>query len=134
MTPSFFKTDKQGKRSLEEVLREAWLGALGALSTAEGELLRLGERLREATVGDESLAADLLARIRQSGEQLERRVDEGVRAAVARATPPVSAEIAALNDRLDRLSKRIDDEARRRAERRQAAPGTSEAGHTEGAP
>ena len=134
MTPSFFKTDKQGKRSAEELLRELWLGALGALSTAEGELHRLRERLREATVGDEGLAADLLTRIRQSGEQLERRVDEGVRAALARATPPLSAEIAALNDRLNRLGQRIDEEARRRAERRNAAHDTHDAGHTEGAP
>jgi hypothetical protein len=125
MTVSFFKTDKQGKRSLEEVLREAWLGALGALSTAEGELVRLTERLREAAVGDDSLAADLLTRIRQSRELLERRVDEGVRATLARATTPVSAEIATLRERLDRLSKRIEEEARRRAERRQASPGNT---------
>jgi hypothetical protein len=130
---SFFKTDKQGKRTLEEVLREAWLGALGALSTAEGELHRLTERLHEATVGDESVYADVLARIRQSRADLERRVDDGVRVTLARVTTPMNVELAAIHERLERLSNRIDEEARRRAERRRATQATRDAGTTEGA-
>ena len=117
------KTDKPGKRSLEEVLREAWLGALGTLERTEIELHRLGERLREAVIGDESVAADLTSRIRQRRAELERRVDEGVRSALARVADPLTTELAALRERLDRLATRLDEQARRRIKRRQAAAG-----------
>jgi len=131
---TLFTTDKPARRRIDDVLREAWLGALGALSSAEGELHRLGDRLREAAFGDESLAADVLARIRQSRAQLEQRVDDGVRAALARAIAPVRAEIAAVNERMERLQKRIADETRRRAERRQGPPASPRPGSTEGTP
>ena len=36
------KTDKPGKRSLEEILREAWLDTLGTLERTESEVVRLG--------------------------------------------------------------------------------------------
>jgi len=117
------KTDKPGKRSLEEVLREAWLAALGTLERTESELHRLGERLREAVIGDESVAADLTSRIRQRRAELERRVDEGVRSALARVADPLTTELAALRERLDRLATRLDEQARRRMRRRHAAGG-----------
>jgi DNA anti-recombination protein RmuC len=115
------KTDKAGKRSLEEGLREVWLDALGTLERTETELLRLGERIREAIVGDESAAAAFTARVRKQRAELERRVDEGVRHALARVADPLRHEIAALRERADKLAVRLDEQARRRARRRDGA-------------
>jgi hypothetical protein len=115
------KTDKSGKRSLEEILREAWLDALGTLERTEGELVRLGERLREALVGDESAVASLTSRIRQRRVELERRVDDGVRHALALVADPIRNELASLRERADLLAVRLDEQARRRARRRHGA-------------
>ncbi|MBI5479369.1 MAG: hypothetical protein HY906_10960 [Deltaproteobacteria bacterium] len=112
------KTEKAGKRSLEEILREAWLDALGTLERTEGELLRLGERLREAFIGDESAVTALTSRIRQRSAELERKVDEGVRNALTKVADPIRHEIASLRERADLLTTRLDEQARRRARRR----------------
>ena len=115
------KTEKPGKRSLEEILREAWLDTLGTLERTESELLRLGERLREAFIGDESAATAFTSRVRQRRAELQRQVDEGVRHALARVADPLRHEIAALRERSDRLAARLDEQARRRSRRRDAA-------------
>jgi len=114
-------SEKAPRRSFDEVLREAWLGALGVVERTEAELHRLVERLREATVGDESFAAELAARMRQHREELERRVDDGVRHALTRTMGPLTDEIATLRDRMDRVAARLDEQARRRAARRAGA-------------
>jgi hypothetical protein len=113
------KTDKPGKRSLEEILREAWLDTLGTLERTETEVLRLGERLREAVIGDESAAAAFTSKVRQRSAELERHVDEGVRRALAHVADPLRGEIEALRERTERLAARLDEQARRRAENRQ---------------
>ena len=115
------KTEKPGKRSLEEILREAWLDTLGTLERTEAELLRLGERLREAFIGDESAATAFTSRVRQRRAELQRQVDEGVRHALALVADPLRHEIAALRERSDRLAARLDERARRRSRRRDAA-------------
>jgi hypothetical protein len=115
------KTEKPGKRSLEEILRETWLDALGTLERTETELLRLGDRVREAFIGDESAAAAFTSRVKQRRTELEHRVDEGVRRALARVADPLKGEIAALQERADRLTARLDEQAQQRARRREAA-------------
>jgi hypothetical protein len=121
MTSQSDKTDKPGKRSLEEILREAWLDAAGTLERTEGELVRLGERLREAVIGDESLVATFTSRMRQQRAELEHRVDDGVRRALSLVADPLRHEITSLRERADRLAARLDEQARRRARRRGAA-------------
>jgi hypothetical protein len=115
------KNDKPGKRFLDEILREAWLDALGTLERTETELLRLGERLREAFIGDESTATALMSRIRQRRVELERRVDDGVRHALAMMADPLRREIAGLRERLDLLTARLDEQAQKRSRRRHEA-------------
>jgi hypothetical protein len=117
------KTDRPGKRSLEDILREAWIDALGTLERTEGELLRLGDRLREVLIGDESAVTALTSRIRQRRTELERRVDDGVRHALALVADPIRHEIAGLRERADRLTFRLDEQARRLARRRRGADG-----------
>jgi hypothetical protein len=118
MTTQNEKTDKAAKRSLEEILREAWLEALGTLERTEGELVRLRERLREAFTGDEGALAAFTSRMRQQRAELEHRVDEGVRHALALVADPLRHEIASLRERADKLAARLDEQARRRSRRR----------------
>jgi hypothetical protein len=133
MTTQTDKTDKPGKRSLEEILREAWLDAAGTLERTESELVRLGERLREAVIGDESVVAAFTSRMRQQRVDLERRVDEGVRHALALVADPLRHEITSLRERADRLAARLDEQARRRARRRGgAAAGERDDAESEG--
>ena len=126
MTTHHESGDKPAKRSVEEALREAWMGALGAISGAESEWHRLRERLHAAAFGDESLLADLVAHVQKSRVELERRVDEGVKTAVARAVGPIIAEIDALRTRLDRLGARIEEQARTRTQRRRSGDTASD--------
>jgi hypothetical protein len=118
MTTQNEKTEKPGKRSLEEVLREAWLDTLGTWERTESELVRLGERLREAVIGDESAVVAFTSRMRQQRAELERKVDDGVRHALALVADPLRHEIASLRERADKLAARLDEQARRRARRR----------------
>src|SRR5438105_4679044 len=123
------------KKSLQQSLREAWMGALGLWTTAEEELFGAGHRIvkafgrsRTATPGGEADAngegghaadagaagfpAELLRRLRKNQQQLERRVDEAVKTAVARVRDPLVAEVGALREQLERLAAKV--EARKR--------------------
>ena len=128
MTTPNEKSEKSGKRSLEESLREVWIDALGTLERTETELLRLGERLREAFIGDESVATAFTSRVRQRRMELERQLDEGVRHALARVADPLRHEIGTLRERADRLAARLDEQARRRSGRRGGAAAEHEGG------
>jgi hypothetical protein len=55
--------------------------------------------------------------IRQLWGDLERRVDDGVKSAVARVKQPLVTEIAALRGRVERLQKSVDELRQRRAGR-----------------
>ena len=71
--------DDQDKSPLQESLRAAWANARA-----------------------------LLERLHTSQAAIERRVDEGVRAAVQRVRAPIVTELASLRERLDTLARRID--------------------------
>src|SRR6185503_18202590 len=79
------------RKTLQQSLRETWMGALGVLSGAEHEVSRAAQRVLESmglsgegehTVKD--AVHDLVERVRRNRDAFERRVDEGVKAAVAR--------------------------------------------------
>jgi hypothetical protein len=103
--------DKPDLRSLQQAAKEAWLSVLGVVTTAESELHKATARLLE-TLGlppeSDNMAAELMARMRKNRDEFERRVDEGVRAAVARLRAPIDKEIASLRARLERISARLD--------------------------
>jgi hypothetical protein len=101
------------KRSIPQTVREAWLALTGAITTAEGELhKRFYESLGVAP--DANLAQELMTRVRKNREEFERRIDEGVKVAVARVRAPIDKEIAALKQRIDDLHSKIEERARRR--------------------
>jgi hypothetical protein len=101
------------KRTLPQTVREAWLALTGALVTAEGEMhKRFYEALGVAP--DANLAEELVARVRKNREEFERRIDEGVKAAVARVRAPIDKEIATLKQRIEDLQAKVEERARKR--------------------
>ena len=121
------------KKSLQQSLRDAWMGALGLWTTAEEELVRAGQRILDslgpsptASADDATLKgegasdagaagfpAELLRRLRKNQKELEHRVDEAVKTAVARVRDPLVAEVGALREQLERLAAKVEARKRR---------------------
>ncbi|HEX2568728.1 MAG TPA: phasin family protein [Polyangia bacterium] len=135
--------DESEKKTLQQSLREAWLGVLGVLSQAEEEAMRTGQRILEAMgLGGEGpgegvsseaertaerghLMGELMRRVRLNHEALERRVDEEVRQAVARIRRPLAEELATLRGRVEQLQRRIEAmHERRRVQSEGGSPPT----------
>src|SRR5262245_27756285 len=102
------------KKSLQQTLRETWMSALGVLTSAEGELQRATQRLldsvglRDAPGIARTTVGELMARVKRNREVLERRVDEGVKAAVHRIRQPILDELVTLRSRVEQLQQRIE--------------------------
>lgn len=111
-------TDSE-KKTLPQTLRTAWLGALGAISAAEEELMRAAQRAlgTPGAAGDADarrLAGELVERVRLNRAALERRIDEAVQTAVGRVVGPLTQQLANLRGRIERLQGRLDALQRRR--------------------
>lgn len=107
--------EKEQKRTPLTALRDAWLTLTGALVSAETEVQkRFYESLGVAP--DANLGAELLARMRKNREEFERRIDEGVKSAIARVRAPIDKEIASLKERVEKLQKKVEE---RRAKKEQ---------------
>jgi hypothetical protein len=107
--------DKKDARGIPATVREAWMSVLGVFTTAEHKLMEsLGLN------PEQPLGAELLARIKKNREELERRVDEGVKTAVARVRAPIDKELADMKARVDKLRAKVDEQKRRRADKKQA--------------
>jgi hypothetical protein len=108
--------DKSDPRPLQQAVKEAWLSVLGVFNTAEGELHKATARLLESLglpAESDGLTAELMARMRKNRDEFERRVDEGVRAAVARVRAPIDKEIATLKLRVERVTAKLEQRGRR---------------------
>ena len=108
--------EQSDSKSLQQAMRDAWLSLVGS---AEQEWHRATQRLLEALGVPEggSVREELIARMRKNREDLQRKIDEGVKSAVARVRAPIDKEIAALKARVEKLSARVDDERKKRAEK-----------------
>ena len=96
--------------------KDAWLGVLGVVHGAEAELQKAANRLLESVGLDpnaESMRAELVGRMRRNRDQLERKLDEGVREAVARARAPIDKQLASMRTRLEKIQSKIDARRRR---------------------
>jgi hypothetical protein len=104
-------------KSLQQAVREAWLGLV---SGAESEWHKATHKLLEALGVPEggNLRDELLGRMRKNREDLERRIDEGVKAAVARVRAPIDREIATLKTRIEKLQARVEEERKKRADKK----------------
>ena len=97
------------------LLREAWLSVLGVFNQAEAEVNKATNKLFESLgvpadeKGEHHLAAEFMARMKKNREDIEKRIDEGVKAAVARVRAPIDKEIATLKTRLESLQTRFEE-------------------------
>jgi hypothetical protein len=106
--------DKE-KRTPLSAMRDAWLALTGAISSAETEVhKRFYESLGLSP--DANLGAELLTRVRKNREEFERRIDEGVKATIARVRAPIDKEIASLKERVEQLTAKVEARARRKKE------------------
>ncbi|MCU1280510.1 MAG: hypothetical protein JWM53_4056 [bacterium] len=99
--------EKDSKRTPVAAMRDAWMALTGAIATAETEVQK---RFYE-TLGvspEANLGAELMARVKKNREEFERRIDEGVKAAVAKVRAPIDKEIASLKERVEKLQAKVD--------------------------
>jgi DNA anti-recombination protein RmuC len=95
------------KRTPLKAMRDAWMALTGALATAETEVQkRFYESL--GVPPDANLGAELMARMKKNREEFERRIDDGVKAAVARVRAPIDKEIASLKERVEKLQQKVE--------------------------
>jgi hypothetical protein len=99
--------EKETKRTPIAAMREAWMALTGALTAAESEVQkRFYESLGLAP--DANLSAELMSRVKKNREEFERKIDEGVKAAVAKVRAPIDKEIASLKERVEKLQLKVD--------------------------
>ena len=111
------KDSGKDKRPVAEVVEKLWSQALIAVSTAEGEAMKLAQRVSEAVGGTpeemRQRAKELADRLSAQKREFERQVEDAVKRAVGRVKLPRREELAEVQARLDRLSERIDRLAQR---------------------
>jgi hypothetical protein len=111
--------DKELKRTPLAAMREAWFALTGVVSAAEAEVQkRFYESL--GLQPDANLGAELLTKVRKNREEFERRIDEGVKAAVAKVRAPIDKEIASLKERVEKLQHKVEEQRTRRSEAKDA--------------
>jgi hypothetical protein len=113
--------DTEPRKTLQQSLRETWMSALGVIGGAEGSAARAAHRVLEAVglggQGASTVAGELAERWKQNRAVIERRIDEGVKSAVARVRQPIVQEIASLRGRVEKLQRSVEELARRRAKK-----------------
>lgn len=104
--------DSKDKRSLAEVFQQAWAQALARAIGAEEELGRTLARLQESAGLSQEEARramqHLSERLVTQRQELERRAEASVRAAVGALRVPRREQVAELSTRLDALEARVE--------------------------
>ena len=101
-------------------LREAWLSVLGVFHSAESEVQKAAGRLIEsfglqsAEVSPQGIAKELMARMKKNRDELERRVEEGVKVAFQKVREPIDREVVQIRARIEALGKKLEDKGRGR--------------------
>src|SRR3954471_24289883 len=90
-------------------LHQAWMSVLGVFTSAEHRLMEsLGLN------PDNPLGVELMQRMKQNREELERKVDEGVKTAVAKVKAPLEKELAQLRARVEQMQQKIEERKRKK--------------------
>ena len=131
------KTSRQASKpeSLQNELtergREVWLAGLGALATVEEEGTRLFNRLvdrgqkfeeerrhelEEATEKVREQSDEAISQIEEAGEETQSMLTETVNSALERFGVPTRTEVDDLADKVDRLSRQVEELADHLAE------------------
>jgi|SRR5688572_14557822 hypothetical protein len=97
-------------------LQQAWMSVLGVFSNAEHRMMEAFGLNPENPLG-----AEIMARVKKNTEELERRVDDGVKAAVAKVRAPIDKEIAALRTRVEELQGKIEEQRQKRKAKKKDA-------------
>ena len=111
------KPDPRG--AVPAMIKEAWLSVLGAFNSAEAEVNKATTKLLESLglpaddKGEHHLAAELMARMKKNREDIEKRIEDSVKAAVARVRAPIDKELASMKTRLEQLTARFEELQRR---------------------
>jgi hypothetical protein len=110
------KNDPRGlQQSVPAMVREAWLSVLGVFNQAEAEVNKATSKLFESLgipadeKGEHHLAAELVARMKKNREDIEKKIDEGVKATLAKVRAPLDKEIANLKSRLEQVQTRFEE-------------------------
>lgn len=91
-------------------LQQAWMSVLGVFTSAEQRLMEsLGLN------PDNPLGAELVARMKKNRDEFERKIDEGVKTAVARVRAPIDKELATIRARVEKIQTRIEDQKKKRS-------------------
>ncbi len=102
--------DKE-RRGLTETFERLWGQALVAVGAAEEEAARAVAKLQGAAGWSQEEARrhvrELTERLQEQRKELERSVDDRVKATLARVKAPRREEIAELRRRLDQVAERI---------------------------
>jgi hypothetical protein len=110
--------EKESKRTPLAAMRDAWMALTGALTAAESDLQkRFYETLGLAP--DANLTAEIVSRVKKNRDEFERKIDEGVKAAVAKVRAPVDKEIAALKERIEKLQSKIEAKRQEKQEKKE---------------
>lgn len=100
------------KKGLAEVFEKVWGQALLAVSSVEEEAQKVAQRLAETAGWSQEevrrQVRELTVRLAGQRRDLERNVEEGVKRAVSRLKVPRREELQAFEERLNRISQRID--------------------------
>ncbi|MBI3185071.1 MAG: phasin family protein [Myxococcales bacterium] len=100
------------KRQLPELFEKVWGQALLAVSTAEEEASRVVGKLADVAGWSQDevkrQAKELGERLASQRRDIERSVEEGVKRALQKLRVPRREEVAALNARVEQLSKRVE--------------------------
>ena len=105
------KASNEERSSFVLRIKDAWRDTVGAYATDDGETRNLFQRLVNfgEITGEESkkLVDDVKERIEENRREVDRRVDERIRYAVARVSIPSPGEIDRLNAKLSTIESRI---------------------------
>ncbi len=107
----------QDKASILEVVREGWNETLGKIavtreaaeSAVKGTVSRLVELGKLTQDEARNFTNELRSSIDKNRQELERRIDESVREAMAAVRFPKREELDTLRERIGQLEKMIDE-------------------------
>ena len=114
----------EGKEAApSQPLRDAWLSVLGVFHSAESEVQKAAGRLLESfglsptDTSAQGIAKEVVARMKKNRDELERRVEEGVKAALHKVREPIDREVAQLRGRIEELGRKLEEKGRGRLNR-----------------
>ena len=99
---------------LRSAVQESWSRAVLAASSVEEQaqelIAKLGQSIHEGALsaeGAQRLLADIASKLREHRQQMQTQIEDAVRRGLDRLAMPSRADLAALEDRIDALERRL---------------------------